>query len=61
MNYSDFITSVLQESSDIANNNFGKVTGVTKGDDNNQVLTETDLEVGKLIVDRIKKEYPDTM
>lgn len=59
MNYSSFITSVLEEASQIANEKFGKVTGITKGDDNNQVLTEADLAIGKLIVDRIQKEYPN--
>lgn len=59
MNYSSFIQSVLQEASEIANEKFGKVTGVTKAGDNNQVLTEADLAIGKLILERIKKEYPD--
>jgi myo-inositol-1(or 4)-monophosphatase len=60
MNSSDFIQSVLQAASEIANNNFGKITNIViKGTDNNQVLTQTDLEVGKLIVDRIKKDYPN--
>jgi len=59
MNYSSFIQSVLQESSEIANEKFGNVTGVTKAGDNNQVLTEADLAIGKLILERIKKKYPD--
>jgi len=58
MNYTSFITNVLQETSEIASDKFGKVTGFTKGDDNNQVLTEADLEIGKLIVEKIQKEYP---
>lgn len=59
MNYSDFITSVLQDASKIADENFGKVSGITKEDDNNQVLTEADLAIGKLIIEKIKREYPD--
>src|SRR6266567_936118 len=59
MNYQSFITTVLQEASEIANEKFGKVTGVTKGDDNNQVLTQADLTIGKFIIEEIKKEYPD--
>lgn len=59
MNYQLFITSVLQEASVIANDMFGKVFATVKGDDNNQVLTEADLAIGKLIVDRIKKAYSD--
>jgi myo-inositol-1(or 4)-monophosphatase len=59
MSYQDFITSVLKDASKIANEKFGKVTGVTKEGDNNQVLTEADLAIGKLIIERIQKEYPD--
>src|SRR5260221_2525028 len=59
MKYQLFIKAVLEEASIIANEMFGKVTGVTKGDDNNQVLTEADLAIGKLIIEKIKKEYPD--
>lgn len=59
MKYSSFIQSVLEASAEIANKKFGKVTGVTKAGDTTQVLTETDLAIGKLIIERIKKEYPD--
>ncbi|HSI20299.1 MAG TPA: inositol monophosphatase [Verrucomicrobiae bacterium] len=59
MDYKDFITSSLEEAAEIANKNFGKVVGVTKADDNNQVLTETDLEIGKLLVAKIEREYPN--
>ena len=58
MDYCPFITSLLNESSQIARNNFGKVSGTVKKNDNNQVLTETDLAIGKLLVERIKKEFP---
>jgi myo-inositol-1(or 4)-monophosphatase len=57
--YSGFIQSVLAEASEIARQNFGNVSGTTKGDDNNQVLTETDLEIGTYIIGRIKAAYPD--
>lgn len=30
--------------------NFGQITGETKGADNNQVLTQTDLDIGHFIV-----------
>lgn len=59
MNYKAFITSVLNEASHIANEKFGKVAGTTKPGESKQVLTEADLVIGKLIVERIKKEYPD--
>jgi myo-inositol-1(or 4)-monophosphatase len=58
-NYQAFIISVLQEASTIAHNSFGKVVGTTKSEDNNQVLTQTDIEVGALIVSRVKERYPD--
>ena len=60
MDYRSFIKGVLQETSEIANRNFGKVAAIsTKEGDNNQVLTETDLEIGKLIVEKIKEVYPN--
>lgn len=58
MDYRDFIERTLKRASKIAEKNFGKVSGSVKSDDNNQVLTETDLEIGKLIVDKIKDAYP---
>lgn len=54
----DFIQTVLEQSSVIAQANFGKVFGTSKGVDNNQVLTETDLKIGKYIVNEIQKAYP---
>jgi len=60
MDYSDFITSTLLEAAKIANKNFGKVNGIIKNNDNNQVLTETDLEIGKYFIDQVKKHYPNT-
>lgn len=56
---SKFITVVLKDAASIANNNFGKVSGTVKPDDNNQVLTETDIEIGNLIVSRVKEQYPE--
>src|SRR5690242_9892420 len=41
------------------NKSFGNVTGSTKGDDNNQVLTETDVAIGKFLIEKIKQTYPD--
>lgn len=58
MKYSKFITKILKESSKIATNYFGKVVGTTKPDDNNQVLTEADLAIGKAIIASIQKTYP---
>jgi myo-inositol-1(or 4)-monophosphatase len=53
-----FITKILQKASDIANNNFGKVSFTTKTGDNNQVLTETDIAIGNYIVEQIQNEFP---
>lgn len=58
MDYRDFITSALEEASQIANDNFGKVSGTTKGEDNNQVLTITDKEIGQLLIQRVQEYFP---
>jgi myo-inositol-1(or 4)-monophosphatase len=59
MIYKDFLQSVLEEASQIANAKFGMVSGFIKEHDSNQVLTEADLAIGKLIFERIKKQYPE--
>ena len=58
MNYQQFLKTTLEETSKIADEKFGKVVGVTKGDDNNQVLTEADIAIGSFILQQIKKYYP---
>lgn len=58
MIYRDFIDQNLKRASTIAIKQFGKVTGSTKTGDNNQVLTEADLAIGKLLIDLIQKTYP---
>lgn len=58
MKYREFIVNVLGEASKIALEHFGKVSGVTKPGDNNQVLTEADLAVGKKIISLIEQKYP---
>lgn len=57
--YTEFIQETLKEAAKIANHSFGKVSSSIKTGDNNQVLTETDLEVGKFIVKKIQETYPD--
>ena len=58
--YRDFIATTLQEASEIARTNFGQVMGKPKaGHAQTHVLTETDLAVGKLIVDKITAAFPD--
>src|SRR5438105_3599781 len=59
MLYQQFIESALKETSIIANNHSGKVTGQVKGTDHNQIITETDLTIGKLLVEKIKLHFPD--
>lgn len=58
MDYSSFIAQTLKLSSEIATSNFGKVKGSVKENDSNQVLTETDLEIGKFIISKIKENFP---
>lgn len=58
MEYIQFIQYILKKATYIANANFGKVKGSVKPEDNNQVLTQTDLEIGKLIVNEISNFYP---
>ncbi len=55
--FSTFIAQTLKDASEIANARFGTVSGTVKPGDNNQVLTETDLEIGKLIVGRVRQAY----
>jgi myo-inositol-1(or 4)-monophosphatase len=54
-----FISQTLQEASAIANESFGKVSETVKQGDNNQVLTETDLAIGKYIISEIQKYFSD--
>jgi myo-inositol-1(or 4)-monophosphatase len=58
MNYSSFLKSTLEEASNIANEKFGKVSGTLKNGDSNQVLTEADIAIGKFIIEKIKKDFP---
>lgn len=59
MNHADFIDSLLKESAIVARKNFGKVTGRIKPEDSTQVLTDTDIEIGKYLVEEVKKNYPN--
>ncbi|MCH7605360.1 inositol monophosphatase [Patescibacteria group bacterium] len=56
--YQKFITKVLESTSKIATDNFGKVSGTTKPEDNNQVLTETDIEIGNFITHEVQQTFP---
>ncbi len=58
MTYTEFITENLTEASELARQQFGEVTSSTKTGDNNQVLTETDLAVGQLLVAAVERVFP---
>lgn len=53
-----FISHTLQIAIQIANRNFGKVSGIVKPGDYNQVLTQADLEIGSNIIEEIEKHFP---
>ena len=59
MDYRAFIEEQLQLAAKTAQQFFGKVSTVVKSHDNNQVLTEADLAIGKQLVAAIQKQYPD--
>lgn len=59
LDYYEFITKTLNKSSEIAISYFGKVSGVTKTGDNNQVLTDADIAIGNYIVESVKKSFPE--
>jgi len=56
--FSTFARTAMITASEIAMKNFGKVSGVTKQEDNNQVLTETDLEIGETVVNMVRVRFP---
>lgn len=58
MDYKSFIADNLQKTSELCRQQFGKVSSTVKVGDNNQVLTETDIAVGKLLVAAIQKQFP---
>lgn len=59
MDYVDFVSETLYEAGAIATAHFGKVSTVeTKPGDNNQVLTEADVAIGRLIIEKIRGVFP---
>jgi myo-inositol-1(or 4)-monophosphatase len=58
MTHTACIKGCLNDTSQIASQQFGKVAHSTKPGDNNQVLTETDLAIGKYIIEKIKIHFP---
>lgn len=58
MDFRNFIEETLRDSAEIALQMFGRVTAKTKEYDNNQVLTEADLTIGRHIITQITTHYP---
>jgi myo-inositol-1(or 4)-monophosphatase len=56
--YRTFIVKMLENASQMARERFGRVSSTTKFGDNNQVVTEADLEIGKTIIEAIYQTYP---
>jgi len=59
MKYSNFVKECLEQASKVALDGYGRVESKIKSEGNMQVLTETDLKVGQLIIDKIKSSFPD--
>lgn len=49
----------MHDASTLAMTFFGKTSAAVKPEDNNQVLTDADLAVGKLLVERSTRAFPD--
>lgn len=59
-NYTFFIRETLEVASAVASTYFGRVSTVeTKAGDSNQVLTEADTAIGRLLVEAVRRHYPD--
>lgn len=59
MDYLAFIKQELTKAAETAEGFFGKVSGTVKTGDNNQVLTEADVAIGKQVVAAVQAVYPD--
>lgn len=59
VDYRQFIAATLEAAGQTAKSYSGKVSGSVKTGDNNQVLTEADVVIGKQIVLAIRAAYPD--
>lgn len=56
MSDTNFLTAVLLSASDIARSYFGKATASVKKD--KTIVTEADIEIGRFLIDKVKKEHP---
>ncbi|HIA92281.1 TPA: inositol monophosphatase [Candidatus Saccharibacteria bacterium] len=59
MPYREFIEKSLLKAGEIAEDYFGKVEARSKDSDPNQVLTDADIAIGKLLVSEVATEFPD--
>jgi myo-inositol-1(or 4)-monophosphatase len=59
MDHRTFLEQELKKAAELARQHFGKVSGTVKTGDNNQVLTEADIAIGKQLVAAIGREFPD--
>lgn len=59
MEYSNFIKETLREAGMIALKGYGNVEPMIKSEGNMQILTETDLKIGQMIIDKIKQNFPE--
>lgn len=58
MDYRAFIKEQLTKAAAMADTYFGKVSSTVKLGDNNQVLTEADVAIGKQLVAAVQEVYP---
>lgn len=59
MKYQNFVLEQLKKVTKIALKFYGQVDSTIKPEDNNQVLTQADIEIGKILVDSVSKKYPN--
>ena len=57
--FSEFIERSLQVASRMARDSFGKVSVTTKPEDNNQVLTQADIDIGAMLVSAVQEQFPE--
>lgn len=57
--FTGFLDNCMQEASVLAMTYFGNVTGLVKPGDNNQVLTEADIAIGNMLIQKSKAAFPD--
>jgi myo-inositol-1(or 4)-monophosphatase len=59
VDYRQFIKEQLTKAAETANSYFGKVSDTIKEGDNNQVLTEADIAIGKQLITAVQEAYPE--